>query len=504
MGNKLLYQCVVLDNQDPLMLGRVRARAITDDYTAIIGAIKNPVWDPIKDPWTQRDPFVFLPLLPYYIYQVPKNQEMVLAIYGDSDSKFLNQFYIQNQFSSPTATNFEFNVGSDSNMGTGFRYKNSTPLLTRVSGSTYNSNGIFPRSGDNAMLGRGSADIIVKEDTTMLRAGKFTEEKLIPNQIPTPNTNRSFIQLSRFPRQTSQGEVKKYSTISPTNVQLKYLVEYNIINPENDSKPPVFTGAIYLYQLKPDIATTSDNLSVGVNLDERLKKLVYFENFMGLPSNLLIDKINKFLESCNSSNVIDGNVLFSPQTEKFPILYRPSEDFYSQMNGLNSSDIVKQNLVTIYDGVKLKPWLTQSGWNYILTQDKTGYPTEIVESEVVSRQSQDIPITYTMLGGERVILMSQKTQGIPGKNRINFEDSIYGFEESKIVDEILPNTSSTVRGEELLELINLISRFLLTHTHAFPGLPPVTETEDGTTASAILSELQNATVKILNENIRIN
>lgn len=61
-----------------------------------------------------------------------------------------------------------------------------------------------------------------------------------------------------------------------------------------------------------------------------------------------------------------------------------------------------------------------------------------------------------------------------------------------------------VRGEELLELINLIVRFLVTHTHAYPGLPPVPVTQDGTSTQSILSELQNAVNKILNGNIRVN
>ena len=61
-----------------------------------------------------------------------------------------------------------------------------------------------------------------------------------------------------------------------------------------------------------------------------------------------------------------------------------------------------------------------------------------------------------------------------------------------------------VRGEELLELINLIVRYLVTHTHAYPGLPPVPVTQDGTTVDNILTELQQAVKKILNQNIRLN
>ena len=102
-----------------------------------------------------------------------------------------------------------------------------------------------------------------------------------------------------------------------------------------------------------------------------------------------------------------------------------------------------------------------------------------------------------------LFLLSHQTS-IPGKKKINFADTLYGISNDKFSDDIMPNTSSTVRGEELLELINLITRFLLTHTHAFPGLPPVPVTQDGTSATQILTELQNAVTKILNENIRIN
>jgi hypothetical protein len=61
-----------------------------------------------------------------------------------------------------------------------------------------------------------------------------------------------------------------------------------------------------------------------------------------------------------------------------------------------------------------------------------------------------------------------------------------------------------VRGEELMELINLIVQFLITHTHAYPGLTPVVETETGVKVVSLTSELHNAVNKILNRNIRLN
>ena len=61
-----------------------------------------------------------------------------------------------------------------------------------------------------------------------------------------------------------------------------------------------------------------------------------------------------------------------------------------------------------------------------------------------------------------------------------------------------------VRGEELLELMGLVVRFLVSHTHAYPGLPPVSKTQDGSTIENILTQMQNAYTKILNTNIRLN
>lgn len=509
MKTPFFYQAIVIDDQDPLMLGRVRARIITEDYDAIVSTIRR---DGGGQPWSSKDPFLFLPLLPYYMYQVPKVDELVLTFYGNPGTKFANQFFVQNTFFSPTSTNFQYNVGADGNMATGLRYKDAIELQNRiddnirsVSGNTQinsTSNGVFPRPGDNALLGRGSADVIVQQDSVLLRSGKFSEEKLVPNKLPTPNINRSFIQLSRFPKQTLSTETVKYTTKSPANVLIKYLVEYNIINPETTLS--AFTGSIYLYQLKPDAKTTTDNLTIGTNLDEKLKTLIYQRNFQGLNIQGVQDLINRFLNACNSSTTFDGDVLFFPNTQKFPILYRPSEGFYRDMTNPITSTKVRENLDAIYQGVKLQTWLTQPGWNYILSENITGLPFETVEQTADKKESLNQPITYNALGGERIFLLTQKSEGIPGKNRINFDDTLYGISEEKFVNEILPNTSSAVRGEELLELINLIVRFLVTHTHAFPGLPPVQETEDGTRVNDILAELQNAVNKILNENIRIN
>lgn len=40
-----------------------------------------------------------------------------------------------------------------------------------------------------------------------------------------------------------------------------------------------------------------------------------------------------------------------------------------------------------------------------------------------------------------------------------------------------------VRGEELMELMELIVQFLITHVHSFPGLPPGSVGNNGNSGS---------------------
>lgn len=511
MSSPIFFQVQVMDNQDPLMLGRIRAKLLIDNYNDIVKGITDPPWNEEKDKWTERDPFIFNPLMPYYMYQVPKKDEMAQVIYVDKDFKYQNQYYIQNTFSTPTATNFEYYVGGNKLTGTGTQLK--TPKLLKNQDGTYPDaaryKGVFPEPGDNALLGRGSADVVIKQDEILLRAGKFEGQTLEPNVDPVANSRRGFLQLSRFQANKILQDKKTVTELNEIIVQVKYLVEWFILNPENNENK--LKAYVYLYQLKPDILTNSKNLTVNSNVPNNLKILVAEEESdLGSPTEI-ISFINNFLKTCNESTTTkSGKQLFPDNNLKFPIFYRPNQITYSKLNVPPSNftnspteQIIIQNINTIFNGVKLYQALKQGGYGLIYSKNNVGKPLNASSTTVQPFKYSNEAITYGALGSNKLFLLSQDS-AIPGKGRINFNDTLYGISVEKFVDEILPKTSSSVRGEELMELISLIVRFLVTHTHAYPGLAPVPITQDGTKVDDILTQIQNAANKILNENIRIN
>ena len=307
--------------------------------------------------------------------------------------------------------------------------------------------------------------------------------------------------MTRFSSTKESLSPKTYFEFKDQVILNNYLIEWTLSNPENTQNK--FTGSVYLYQLKPDSSVNTKNLTVGSIVNENLKRLVYTQSFALLSKTDTIKFINDFIKTCNSKNVSStGDRLFPVVGTKFPIFFRPTNLMYNKLKSTNSTEV--KNISEIYKSIKLNS-ADQGGYGIILSQDVVSLTTPLTPVKIVVPQSKEIVgmTTYGALGSDVLFLLSNTSQ-IPGKNKINLKDTLYGISADTFSNEIIPNTSSMVRGEELLELINLIVRFLVSHTHAYPGLAPVTITEDGSNVSNLLQELQNAYTKILNTTIRLN
>lgn len=161
--------------------------------------------------------------------------------------------------------------------------------------------GIYPEPGDNALLGRGSTDIILKENDVLVRAGKYSQTPQSNIDTP-PNNNRAFLQLSISDRSKTSETQNKEIISKPITLFVKHLIEWVILNPENTQNS--FTGSINLYSLKQSSSTDTKNIQVSTKIPESNKFLIYREDFTPLQFQQVVDKINNFIKNCNDKNVV--------------------------------------------------------------------------------------------------------------------------------------------------------------------------------------------------------
>jgi len=489
---KIIFPAEVVNNQDPQMLGRIRAYPLDQNTRAVLEGYS---FNPVTDTWGPKDPFVQLPLLPMFFSQVPDVGERVNIIYQNSLYPFQDQYYIQGAYSSPMSLPFENILAANKYTSLGDRVL-STLSIKNKDGTYKNvkSYGVFPEPGDNALLGRGAADVIVRRNSVILRAGKT--KRFDTNKLPIANTNRAFVQLSNFDSTIKSKRAQTFIKLGTANQQIKKLVEWEVQNLENQQN--AFTGSIRLYSLKPVVKTLSDNIDYDSNLED-VKSLEYYQNFIGYSFERTIKLINDFIIGVNNGQIPNGPIV----ENQFPFIYRPNVTARKILKDISttSNAVVFTNASRIANSITLNPGLGRQAIKYAIVRSKgeVGKPIKVDLEDVVPKEVVADYGTFLASGADTVYLLSHKSN-----KPVDLEGTIYGITQQDIVDKILPFTSSMVRGEELIDLLNLIVRFLVAHVHPVPGTPPVPVATDGTQSTQILFELQNAVNKILNPNIRIN
>ena len=496
-SSKIIYPAEVIDNQDPMNLGRIRAYPLDRNVRATLEGF---AYQP-KDAWTDKDPFVVLPLLPQFLSQVPEIKERVNLFYQNHEYPYQDVYYVQGSFPSPMSLPYSNIQESNKFTSLGDRVEGLLRLKNN-DGSFKNSKsfGIFPQPGDNALLGRGFADVVVKRDTVLLRAAKTNDLNI--KRFPIPNDRRSFIQISGFNTKITEGPKKLTVQTESVNVPTKKLIEWDVQNLENTQD--AFTGQIRLYGLKPLNSTFTDSIQYDSDLGNALN-LVYYEDFFGLTFEKTLEKINNFIKGVNSGKITNG-----PQiSDQFPFAYRPTASVRAILeSGGNNANTTSTILATQYsnglkftNGITLNAGLGPLSYKFglVRTKDQIGKPIKINLQEITTKEVTEEISTPVLLGGTEIFLLSHKSN-----KQTDLSNSIYGFTQQQIQENILPFTSSAVRGEELLDLLNLIVRFLITHVHPVPGAAPVPVGLDGIRSEQILFEIRNAANKILNTNIRLN
>jgi hypothetical protein len=517
--NRFIYFGKVLDNDDVDRLGRLRVVPLDENQKVIETSIpdacalkNNGNTIGIKDSckWTKDDPFLVKPLLPFTLSHSPKVDELVMLIYPITQDphatikKYVDNFkyYLPMSPTIPHRVIYEnFNVTkSNTPMGDNVKQSKSYKEVNGyIPKSLY---GLFPEPGDNAILGRGTSDIIFKENDLILRAGK-TLNLTPPNSgQPTVYDKRAFLQMSVFKSRTIVEPTLPSERIFNQYPNLSYIHEWDIINPENEQN--VFRAKVRVYEIKSnDEKINTKNFKLNTNIDSIISasRIVKQLDIDGESFENTITKINNFLNEWNSATFDYGGK--SP----FPFAFRPSKLTYERWtntNNLNSAGpelIEGINITRFFNNIKLNQGAKDFGFGILYSKDVSAPPLKMTKGNIKPKSISSTPVTYSIMGSDKIYLLSHESTTTKGS--INLRDTIYGIKEDKLSN-IQELTEPMVRGDALMDLLNLICKFLVAHVHPYHGLPPVPTAQDGTLSSDILQKILNANQTILNENIRIN
>lgn len=503
--NKNLWSAIVIDNNDPMKLNRVRVQFDTEFYDPIINSVPDTIngketKDKTKTPvdlvpefkWSKFDPLCCLPFLPLFISTTPKKGEYVNIIFPNNQYKHGEQYYIQGPFSTPLSLYQE--DGNASRLAA-----TKERLATSITPNSSDTEGVFAEPEDFQIQGRGRCDVIIKDDDIILRAGRSENLPENANTILRANQRRSFIQLSSYNTRLSLLDDTETLLISPDDSFVKTLIEWVIINPENTQNN--FQTTVNLYKLKPLSGYTCNNLKIDSQIQSQDKSLITSMTFSGTQENI-INNITTFISQLNEGKL---NIKPFPRItveNQFPCFIRPSETTYKWIVESTNTGVTQfTNVTNFFSNIKFK---TLVGSGLLYSYDLVGNQNKVKIVAQKNYKEDNIPTTYGIFGGDKLLFLSHETK-IPDKEKIILgKDGLLGITQRELIEKIIPNTNSFVRGEQLLEFITLIVNFLTTHTHSFPGLPPVLISYDGTNIQDILSKLQNAHNTILNSNIRIN
>jgi len=519
LKNKYIFTATVVDNKDPLMLNRVRVsfdsqlsninnQSILDAINNVIDGRKTKTEDN-KDllpefKWTKIDSFCFLPLLPVFIKTTPKIGESVNILWPNPDIKFNEQYYIQGVFSS-VLTIFNENSASQRMFATKDRIIDAKLLKNPSTDAYYKetTKGVFIEPEDIGLVGRGTCDIVLKNNDVLIRAGKSDKSPDSSAKEIKVKTSRSFLQLSDFSNRIDDNGYVEAKRLEENVQYVPSLVEWQILNPENQFNN--FTLIIYLYSLIQKKEYTTKTLQIDTNVNQSDKSLTLKQQFSGLKSSEVVDTVNKFIGQFNDGQI---NMPLHPivnlsSTNRFPVIFRPDSFTYKWISkGSSSGTVEYTNIIDIKNKIFFKS--QKNGFGLIFSQNKAGQQPNVRKEKLKDFKFSTVPTTYTIIGADKFVLLSHESQ-IPSKSPITLDAStVYGISQTFLADKVMPNTDPMVRGDELMKFLNLVVRFLVSHVHPVDGTPPDSVSLDGASAQDILNKSQSYQNVITNENLRIN
>jgi hypothetical protein len=403
IDKRIIYPGKVLDNIDPLMLGRIRVLPKIDNEQ------QNEPTD--KEKWTNLDPFVCIPLVPYYVSQVPAVGEYVHIMYATiAETKDQNKFYIQGPITRPWNNVLEKYNSAEAMLANGGDLQQAKQIRTGTEGViNANLKDIYPLPNDNAFLGRGTSDLLIRPEYAILRSGKYTTS---PNtEIPIRNDKRSWVQVSNETLEKVRVGTEPINIEEFKDKQVKNFIEWSI--DEIDITTGKVTGYVSTNTVLPSsslslvgsgpVTTVStfqiNPVSLGFCKLESESKMV----FSGLSIDETIRFINEYIKGINKNKVNISGYTTYEIVNQFPFVFGPN---VNTNNKRFDDDPQISNIITkIYNKIKLNPVDDYFGFAVVWDKNVVG-PQKVTRTTIINKtEYRQNPVTYASMGGDFVYLL---------------------------------------------------------------------------------------------------
>lgn len=495
---KIIEIGICVDNKDPRGFGRIRARSIDEQDSTRANAI--PLWEQ----WTKDDPFVYSPFLPNHINIIPQIQQAVKIIRYDDAKALQNQEYVPGPFTSPHNFNYQNELTQLTETSYGQRAE-KTPAIKSFTGDkkVYDdgflraeSVGSLPKLNDIALSGNYGSDIILTEHGVQLRAGKLmdktnanSDQKDDLEKYPMYSKKHSKISLKKFPTTVKlDTKIVQETTIPRTDI--KHILEYSL---DSLTAPTQVTLTLFRVdrsegeKYKTDVFGLNSELTTGSTTSIFTQTITLettgVNNRLQEAYILTRDFISKL--DRENMNVIDPSL---PETSPHPIFFRPTNSLRVQENS-------KQYL----DNINFANRLVTFGLIYSKSSITVPPVTKNIEIPYL-KEISDTDQTFAAITADQIFNLSTVVAGTDGK-QIDFAAlNKYEYTQEDYLKKILPNTYSTVRGEKLIEILELIVLILLNHTHGIVTPPKYFKA----TIDQLTSLISKAKQDMVNSSIRIN
>lgn len=493
---KIIDIGICVDNKDPRGIGRIRIRDISETESDRSKSI--PVWEQ----WSKDDPFVYSPFLPTHINIIPQKEQAVKIIRYDNEKSLQNQEYIPGPFT----TTFDYTYQNELSQLTETTYSKrseKSPAIKSFTGEKKSfddgfiraeSVGTLPKLNDIGLVGNYGSDVILTEHGVQLRAGKlvdkFATNPKFKNELskyPIYSKKQAKLSIKKFP-QTLQldKQIIVDSVVSRTDI--KHVIEYKM---DNVLSPTELT--FYIYRINKTFGEKYKTDVFGLNTEIDLvntAELIY-EDTQTLESTSKKQEayilIRDFISRVDRENlkIIEPTLQDIPA---HPFYFRPKNDLRGQ---LGSAEFLSNVF-----------YLSKTG-GYGLIYSRTSIEVPIIsqKKEVpYLKKVSDVDQTFAAITADQIIQMSTVNSGVDGKS-IDFGSlDKYEYTQEDYLMRILPNTFSTVRGEKLIEILELITLILLNHTHGIITPPKYFKA----TTDSLKRLIERSKIDMINSSIRIN